>query len=85
MKKITDEQWKGILNHCRSKIIHSISPESLFVENKKLRDELNLDHKGFYIGTQHLYLKRIDIQSVVARHSSRNLAVLSQISASVDH
>lgn len=47
---LSDKQWKNIANHCRSKIVHLTDPTALFVENTNLREELEMPHKGFYIG-----------------------------------
>lgn len=47
---LTSDQWANLLNHLRSKLDYYYDPASIFVENKDLRPNLELKHKGFYIG-----------------------------------
>ena len=46
---LNDEQWKGVMNYFRSKLLHQLDL-SHFVENTRWREELQMPHKGFYVG-----------------------------------
>ncbi|KKM85086.1 hypothetical protein LCGC14_1292670, partial [marine sediment metagenome] len=47
---LNEQQWNGVMDHCRNKLYHYFDPTSHFVENTKWRDELEMPHKGFYVG-----------------------------------
>lgn len=47
---MTNEVKNNLLNHVRSKVIHLYNPETEFLVSDSLQNELDIDHKGFYIG-----------------------------------
>jgi len=47
---LTPKQWDSLTNHVRSKLDHYYDPSVIFAEAKDLRPQLELRHKGFYVG-----------------------------------
>lgn len=47
---ISEKDSQSLLNYVRSRIATAFDPSSLFVEDKNLRENLRIPHKGFYIG-----------------------------------
>jgi len=47
---LTGNQWSSLVNHARSKIDHYYDPASIFAEQQDLRLQLEIKHKGVYIG-----------------------------------
>jgi len=45
----SEKQWNKISNYIRSKITLEFDPSHLFQEDKNLRSELDVSHKGFYL------------------------------------
>jgi len=50
---LTTVQWDGVANHIRSKLDNYYDPALGFVEDKELRQQLSLKHKGAYIGFEY--------------------------------